>query len=259
MAGISTITIFVALHPWCRDVARDEAVRAAEDGRLGPLPTLEECISSITFKGDDMTTKRDEQAADYRSKESERAAPAASCATLARIAAAFGCVPDDDCDLVEAARLLVRERDQALAQAASGAEPVALSIGPAELDGLQAIDDGLRRHGNGFVVTPGSDSDRAVRSILDRHTPISQPDPGSLALDARMERILRTLPLALRGIGFFNADDVVAWAAREIDLLRESLAIFVHAHATGNSVPPHIEAAARSLVNRVSPGPEGEG
>ena len=29
---------------WCRDISRDEAVRAAEDGREGPLPTLEECI-----------------------------------------------------------------------------------------------------------------------------------------------------------------------------------------------------------------------
>ena len=32
-------------HSWCRDVERDEAVRAAEDGRPGPLPTLEEAIS----------------------------------------------------------------------------------------------------------------------------------------------------------------------------------------------------------------------
>ena len=32
-------------HAWCSDPARDEAVRAAEDGRQGPLPTLEEAIS----------------------------------------------------------------------------------------------------------------------------------------------------------------------------------------------------------------------
>ena len=31
-------------HSWCRDIPRDEAVRAAEDGRSGPLPTLDECI-----------------------------------------------------------------------------------------------------------------------------------------------------------------------------------------------------------------------
>ena len=31
-------------HAWCSDPARDEAVRAAEDGRSGQLPTLEECI-----------------------------------------------------------------------------------------------------------------------------------------------------------------------------------------------------------------------
>jgi hypothetical protein len=31
-------------HAWCRDPSRDAAVRAAEDGRTGPLPTLGECI-----------------------------------------------------------------------------------------------------------------------------------------------------------------------------------------------------------------------
>ena len=35
-------------HPWCFDPSRDEAVRAAEDGRSGPLPTLEECIAGVT-------------------------------------------------------------------------------------------------------------------------------------------------------------------------------------------------------------------
>jgi hypothetical protein len=59
-------------------------VRAAEDGRTGPLPTLEEAIAmlpkigSSTYrvdhenKGDDMGTKRDKQAADYRAEERER-------------------------------------------------------------------------------------------------------------------------------------------------------------------------------------------
>ena len=37
----------------------------------------------------------------------------------------------------------------------------------------------------------------------------------------------------------------------EIARLRESLAIFVHAHSTGNSVPPHIESKAMSLVKEV--------
>ena len=75
---------------WCRDVARDEAVRAAEDGRTGPLPTLEEAIWMIPKsgsstsaperenKGESMGTKRDRQAADYRAEASEREAPAAS-------------------------------------------------------------------------------------------------------------------------------------------------------------------------------------
>jgi hypothetical protein len=31
-------------HAWCRDIARDAAVRAAEDNRTGPLPTLGEAI-----------------------------------------------------------------------------------------------------------------------------------------------------------------------------------------------------------------------
>ena len=31
-------------HAWCKSPARDEAVRAAEDGRTEPLPTLGECI-----------------------------------------------------------------------------------------------------------------------------------------------------------------------------------------------------------------------
>jgi len=35
----------MADHAWCHDPARDEAVRAAEDGRTGPLPTLGEAIA----------------------------------------------------------------------------------------------------------------------------------------------------------------------------------------------------------------------
>ena len=35
-------------HSWCRSPSRDEAVRASEDGRSGPLPTLEECIERVT-------------------------------------------------------------------------------------------------------------------------------------------------------------------------------------------------------------------
>ncbi len=33
-------------HAWCRDPSRDERVRAAEDGRTGPLPTLGEAIAA---------------------------------------------------------------------------------------------------------------------------------------------------------------------------------------------------------------------
>jgi hypothetical protein len=38
-------------HAWCRDVASDAAVRAAEDGRDRPLPTLEECIETAFSAG----------------------------------------------------------------------------------------------------------------------------------------------------------------------------------------------------------------
>jgi hypothetical protein len=33
---------------WCKNIERDEAVRASEDGRPGPLPTLEEAIDAVT-------------------------------------------------------------------------------------------------------------------------------------------------------------------------------------------------------------------
>jgi hypothetical protein len=41
----------MADHAWCRDPSRDEAVRAAEDGRDRPLPTLEECIETAFAAG----------------------------------------------------------------------------------------------------------------------------------------------------------------------------------------------------------------
>jgi len=34
-------------HPWCSDPSRDEAVRAVEEGRDRPLPTLGECIDKM--------------------------------------------------------------------------------------------------------------------------------------------------------------------------------------------------------------------
>ena len=41
----------MADHAWCRDPSRDERVRAAEDGRTAPLPTLEECIETAFSAG----------------------------------------------------------------------------------------------------------------------------------------------------------------------------------------------------------------
>jgi hypothetical protein len=61
----------MADHAWCRDPSRDERVRAAEDGRAEPLPTLEEAIADMIpksvsasspvdqeNKGDGMRTER---------------------------------------------------------------------------------------------------------------------------------------------------------------------------------------------------------
>jgi hypothetical protein len=58
-------------HAWCHDIDRDAAVRAAEDNRTGPLPTLGECIDGMfpksgsassaveqENKGDGMRTER---------------------------------------------------------------------------------------------------------------------------------------------------------------------------------------------------------
>lgn len=42
--------------------------------------------------------------------------------------------------------------------------------------------------------------------------------------------------------------------SEEIALLRVSLAIFVHAHATGNRVPPHMKDEASALVKKVPRG-----
>ena len=33
-----------------------------------------------------------------------------------------------------------------------------------------------------------------------------------------------------------------------VDVLRWPLAVFIHAHASGSNVPPHIEAAARAAL-----------
>jgi len=43
-------------------------------------------------------------------------------------------------------------------------------------------------------------------------------------------------------------DNDIRALQEQIERLRESLAIFLHAHATGNNVPPHLEEQARSLV-----------
>ena len=49
--------VTVTLHPWCHDIPRDEAVRAAEDNRPGPLPTLEQAIQQA-FGFDEASVQR---------------------------------------------------------------------------------------------------------------------------------------------------------------------------------------------------------
>jgi hypothetical protein len=71
-------------HAWCRDIARDEAVRAAEDGRTGPLPTLGECIAAVTerrsadARGEEMSQGLRTEAQISTASEDLRAAQAAS-------------------------------------------------------------------------------------------------------------------------------------------------------------------------------------
>jgi hypothetical protein len=43
------------------------------------------------------------------------------------------------------------------------------------------------------------------------------------------------------------AQEITRLRAR-VDSLRWPLAVYIHAHQTGNSVPPHIEAAARAAL-----------
>ena len=62
-------------------------------------------------------------------------------------------------------------------------------------------------------------------------------DPGALA--ASLSAMVEKDELQTKLIAALEA---------EVARLRESLAIFVHAHATGNSVPPHIEEQAKRLL-----------
>ena len=78
---------------WCKNIERDEAVRAAEDNRHARLPTLEEAIAMLAKigsassapehenKGNDMATKAEIQRAEYRAEASEQPAPAPPAAS----------------------------------------------------------------------------------------------------------------------------------------------------------------------------------
>jgi hypothetical protein len=51
----------MADHAWCHDPARDAAVRAAEDGRAGPLPTLGQCIDGMFSKSGSPTSAPEQE------------------------------------------------------------------------------------------------------------------------------------------------------------------------------------------------------
>jgi hypothetical protein len=56
------------------------------------------------------------------------------------------------------------------------------------------------------------------------------------------------------GGDYVEAEDVEPLLAEitrlraRVDALRWPLAVFIHAHASGSNVPPHIEAAARAAL-----------
>jgi len=156
-------------------IERDTAIKRAEaaEARVAELEA-----EQIGLRRDVMAAEKEadslreqlESAAD-RAAAAETAlgsAPAAGGgAALARIAAAFGCKPDDDDDLVEAARLLVRERDEAIKRAeAAEAAPAASGADSSEswtrdmVDGVLALEHML------YVFQ--DDQRPAVQSRLDK-------------------------------------------------------------------------------------------
>jgi hypothetical protein len=67
----------------------------------------------------------------------------------------------------------------------------------------------------------------------------------------------RTLMDCAQAALMYSEEDarIIADAAEEItrlrarvDALRWPLAVYIHAHASGSNVPPHIEAAARAAL-----------
>lgn len=94
------------------------------------------------------------------------------------------------------------------------------------------------------------------------HTPTKWTHDDLIDVDAELDRLgaprlqstgltynpvgrLRKLTASL--VGEFYAATLDRLRA-ENDRLRSSLAIFVHTHQTGNSVPPHLEAQARDAL-----------
>jgi hypothetical protein len=97
------------------------------------------------------------QSADTLRARVDELEAASGDSALARIAAAFGCKPDDHDDLVEAARLLVRERDEAVEKAASGNSQ-------ASLDGSKAASGGGEQP-RGWLT----EEERALAQSWERH------------------------------------------------------------------------------------------
>jgi hypothetical protein len=73
--------------------------------------------------------------------------------------------------------------------------------------------------------------------------------------DDIVERLRAWSPLIAAGLEAPAASLTMDEAAAEIerlrarvDALRWPLAVYIHAHASGSNVPPHIEAAARAAL-----------
>lgn len=72
-----------------------------------------------------------------------------------------------------------------------------------------------------------------------------------------MSDIMKRLRAEEQRLGFMSAttqrllgeaaDEIERLRAR-VDALRWPLAVYIHAHASGSNVPPHIEAAARAAL-----------
>ena len=164
-----------------------------------------------------------------------------------RIARVMGCTPDDDADLVEAVRLLVQERDEAVARfertldahpddgwmaRAIGAEEARDSAHAAlrraeqrELEALAELDEAVARAHNAEAARRGAEEhDSAVLAELklrlvecDRLR--EERDETRAVADAAREYLMRSVPDPNTGPA---AEDTLRAALAALDTLKET-------------------------------------